>query len=399
MKFLRLWPALLGLSYAARPAWVLAQQVSPFRTAQTEFKDNAGNLNYVAPLQALHSLAANKARVDPDAYAQALATYNSFIGNVSSPAPSTASGPGAYQLVSPLPLIVSHAQAATVVIINEHHNQPGHRAFCQALLTELAPLGYRYFAVEALNPADTAINTRLFPIAASGFYTCEPTMGRLLRVAGAAGFQVIGHELTEAQEKEIADWRQRSNYRDSMQAVNILTVIRQHPQARLVALVGHDHVLEKEREGLKRMATYLRELGHLDPLTIDQTTPYWGAGPTPTEPRVLTKDGHTPVTTGFNGQLVDLQVIHPAKPSLLNGRPAWLASEAAGKPITAKIPAPFAGTQCLAQLYDAAEYKQYGDRAIPLDQYLVAARQKQVFLYALFPRQKVLVRYRPAELP
>lgn len=53
---------------------------------------------------------------------------------------------------------------ASVVLINEAHNQPDHRAYCRQLLRQLAPLGYRYCAVEALYPTETAINARKFPL-------------------------------------------------------------------------------------------------------------------------------------------------------------------------------------------------------------------------------------------
>ena len=367
---------------------------NPFRQAEKQLLDGKGNLNYVAPLR---TLLAGKAQFDPNAYGQALATYYSFVGQIS-PAPrSTSSRPGTYQLADPMPLIAARAKISRVVILNEDHTQPGHRAFCQELLPVLAPLGYHHFAVEALDPADKAINTRNYPLSSSGYYTREPTMGRLLRAARATGFEVFGHEITRGQEKEFTDWRQQSNYRDSMQAVNILAVMKKNPAAKIVVYVGHDHVLEREREGLKHMAAYLRKLGHFDPLTIDQTTPYYHAGPAPTTPRLLTTNGQVPTTTGFNAQLVDLQVIHP--PHVTPGnRPAWLATAAAGKLIKVPIPSPYAGTQCLAQLYDQGEYQRHGDQAIPLDQYFSAANQKQVRLYALFPKQRVVVKYRPANL-
>lgn len=393
MKILRLLlPALVGLMCLTQPgpAWA---QASPFQAADEQFKDRDGNLNYVAPLR---TLLAGKTQFDPDAYKQALATFYSFVGETSPAAQSPDSGPWAYKLADPTSFITSRANATRVVIINEDHTQPGHRAFSQELLRLLAPLGYRYLAVEALNPADMAINTRKYPISSTGYYTSEPTMGRLLRTASATGFQIFGHEITQAQEQEFADWRKRSQYRDSMQAVNILAVLTKNPQTKILVHVGHDHVLEKTRDDLKRMATYLRELGQLDPLTIDQTTPYRAAGPVPTTPRLLTTNGRIPVTVGFNAQLVDLQVVHPplANPG---SRPAWLTIAAADKLTQAAIPAPYAGTRCLAQLYDLAEYQKYGDRAVPLDQYLIAATQKQIQLYALFPKQRVVVKYRPAE--
>ena len=297
----------------------------------------------------------------------------------------------AYRLVAVAPLLAARARATSVVILNEAHNQPMHRAYCRQLLAQLAPLGYQYFAVEALDPDATGFNERKFPLSTTGFYTCEPSMGNLLRAAAETGFYVFGHELKSSQEKEFADWRQRSNYRDSMQAVNILAVLRAHPQAKLVALVGYDHVREKEAEGLKRLATYLRELGHLDPLTIDQTQPYPSASTN--SPLVLATAAGVPVVIGQYFQAVDMQVIHPPT-TWVNGRPSWLTS---GPAITTSIPAPYLGHPALAQLYDQTEYDQYGAQAIPLDQYLTTPTQQRVVLYPHKSARKTVVVYKLAE--
>jgi hypothetical protein len=127
----------------------------------------------VAPVQAL---LANKAAFDPDAYEQVLSTYYSFIGQGAPyapvPPPTTA-----YVLANADSLLLAGARATSVVIINEAHDHPAHRAYCAGLLQRLAPLGYRQFAVEALAPTDTAIYSRGYPLSASGFYTREPTYG------------------------------------------------------------------------------------------------------------------------------------------------------------------------------------------------------------------------------
>lgn len=366
-------------------------QISPFQLAGKQFLDSAKHLNYVAPLQALR---ANKAQFGSDtaensAYSQALATYYSFVGQLTAlPVPKAIP---AYRLVPAAPLLAARARATSVVILNEAHSQPRHRAYCRQLLAQLAPLGYHYFAVEALDPDATGLNERKFPLSTTGFYTCEPSMGNLLRAATETGFHVFGHELKASQEKDFADWRQRSNYRDSMQAVNILAVLRAHPQAKLVALVGYDHVREKEAEGLKRLATYLRELGHLDPLTIDQTQPYPSASTNP--PLVLATAAGAPVVMGQYYQVVDMQVIHPPT-AWVGGRPGWLATS---PPITAAIPAPYRGHPALAQLYDQAEYAHYGAQAIPLDQYLTTTAQQRVVLYPYKLARKTVVVYQSAE--
>jgi hypothetical protein len=394
MRIIRLSGILLGATLlagaaAAPPA---AAQVSPFQVASRQFMDSTGRLDYVAPLR---SLLAGKPQFDPERYAQALATYCSFVGHPTTAAPGPAAA-GPHVLAEAAPLLAERAQATRVVLLNEAHDQPAHRAYCGQLLRQLAPLGYTLFAVEALDPADTGINQRGFPISSSGFYTCEPTMGKLLRTARQGGFQLVSHEISASQEKEFEDWVRRSNYRDSVQAVNILAALRQHPQAKLVALVGHDHILEKERDGLKRLAAYLRELGSIDPLTIDQTQAYQPAAPQPW-PGLLTTDGRTPAVTGDNRGYVDVQIIHPPATAVL-GRPGWLFADPAARPVTARVPRPYARQRCLVQLYDRAEYRQYGARAVPLDQCLAGPGQRRVRLAGLAAGRRTVLHYQPAEL-
>ncbi|RZK51236.1 MAG: hypothetical protein EOO59_15325 [Hymenobacter sp.] len=199
--------------------------------------------------------------------------------------------------------------------------------------------------------------------------------------------------MKESQEKEIADWRQRSNYRDSLQAVNILAVLRAHPQAKIFAYVGYDHVREKADDGVKRLATYLHELGHINPLTIDQTLLYPSA--TGAGPLALTSASGTPAVVGLYSGSVDLQVVHPPV-AWVNNRPNWLATTA---PVVADIPPPYAGKPALAQLYDQAEYARYGAQAVPLDQYITTKDQRKVYLFPYQESRKTLINYKPAELP
>ena len=361
---------------------------NPFRLAEKLLLSPEGNLDYVAALRGL--AAANKQAFDSDMYSQVLETYNSFVGELTPVHASRLDAP--YALAEVGPLLVERARATSVVIINEAHNQPAHRAYCRQLLRQLAPLGYTFFAVEALSPADTGINKRKFPLSTSGFYTREPNMGKLLRAARVSGFYLFSHE---AQSKEFSDWKKDINYRDSMQAVNILAVLRKNPKAKIVALVGYDHVLEKERDGVKRLATYLHELGHLDPFTIDQTQAYRPAqGPPATRPMALVgRDGRL-ATIGERQGYVDMEVMHPPQ-TLVQGRPAWLAAVASDKLVTAPIPAAYAGRRCLAQLYDQQEYQQYGDQAIPLDQYFTEFSLKGIRLFGLDPGRATIIKYRP----
>jgi hypothetical protein len=384
--------SLLGVSSPNLATAQTAQQ-NPFRLAGTLMLSPDGNLDYVAPLRGL--AAANQKSFDSDMYRQVLETYNSFVGKLTPVQASPLAT--SYALAEVGPLLVERARTTSVVLINEAHNQPAHRAYCRQLLRQLAPLGYTLFSVEALSPGDTKINERKFPVAASGFYTCEPNMGKLLRAACESGFHVCSHEVTVAQNKEFSDWKEDINYRDSMQAVNMLAVLRKNPKAKIVALVGYDHVLEKERGGVKRLATYLHELGHLDPFTIDQTQAYRSAhGPPATRPLALVSRDGRPATIGERRGYVDLEVIHPPE-MLVQGRPAWLAAGASDKVFTTPIPVPYVGRRCLAQLYDQREYQQYGDKAIPLDQYLTTAQHQNTRLFGLASGRVSIIKYRLAD--
>lgn len=375
------------------PYLAIAQtaQQNPFQLAGQLLLDREGNLDYVAPLRGLAT--ADQQKFDSDIYSQALETYNSFVGKLTPVVPTRSTMP--YALAEVAPLLVTRARATSVVLINEAHNQPAHRAYCRQLLRQLAPLGYTFFAVEALNPTETAINERKFPLSSSGFYTCEPNMGKLLRAACESGFHVFSHE---AQNKEFSNWKKGINYRDSMQAVNILAVLHKNPKAKIVALVGYDHVIEKERGGVKRLATYLRELGHFDPFTIDQTQAYRPAQGRPaTKPMALVSCDGRLATIGERQGCVDMQIIHPAV-TLVQGRPAWLAAIAADELVTAPIPSRYTGRSCLAQLYDQLEYQKYSDKAIPLDQYIIGIQQQQARLFSLAAGRAVIIKYRPANL-
>ena len=68
----------------------------------------------------------------------------------------------------------------------------------------------------------------------------------------------------------------------------------------------------------------------------------------------------------------------------MQGRPTWLDA--------------IAGHRCLAQLYDQQEYQQYGDKAIPLDQYLTAPPFQKARLFGLDSGRATLIKYRPANL-
>lgn len=113
------------------------------------------------------------------------------------------------------------------------------------------------------------------------------------------------------------------------------------PSAKLVVLVGYDHVEEAPRarsDGKGEfywMAAELKRLSGVDPLTVEQTTFNPEAHPAleATEYRALLSrlvppdsvvlyQGSVPVVLGRYSRRVDLQVLHPPS-MMINGREAW----------------------------------------------------------------------------
>ena len=89
-----------------------------------------------------------------------------------------------YSARDALSAIASVASARQIVVINEEHRTPVHRAFTLQLLSRLYAEGFRYFAAETLFEADADLNTRKYPLQTSGFYISDPVYGDLVRTAG-----------------------------------------------------------------------------------------------------------------------------------------------------------------------------------------------------------------------
>lgn len=150
-----------------------------------------------------------------------------------------------------------------VVFLNELPYVPRDRAFAASLLAKLQPLGFSYLAIEGLDERDTSINTRGYPIRASGFYLNEPVFGELVRVANRLGYKLVSYDAPNTS----------GDARESEQAQRLVDrILRSDPKARIVVYASEHHIDEAGTiDGAKPMALRFRELTGIDPLTVDQT--------------------------------------------------------------------------------------------------------------------------------
>jgi hypothetical protein len=283
--------------------------------------------------------------------------------------------------------IVRAARGRQIVILNEAHHVPRHRAFGMLLALELRKLGFEYLAMETFAPDVESLARRGYPTVADGFYSDEPLFGDFIRQALRAGYRPIAYEQTWIAATESSDMVDRIESREEAQANNLVErVLKRDPGARLFVYVGYSHAYKgyQDMPGNRRtawMAERLRAKSGIDPLCIDQTSviePETGSRDralldaifaTRADDAVVLADRSTPAL--FNSPdpgRIDLQVFHrPSK--RVSGRPDWLAMGGYRKPraIQAKL-MPTSGRR-LVQAFLTGESAS----AVPVDQVLVTA--------------------------
>ncbi|MFI5151991.1 MAG: hypothetical protein ACHQET_01575 [Chitinophagales bacterium] len=214
-----------------------------------------------------------------------------------------------------------------VIMLNEAHNNPLHRAFTLSLLEDLFRKGYRYLALEMLNNFSNHQLDKLSPL--TGHYCTEPVAGELIRVALQIGYQLISYEDTLATSHS-------ASQRDSIQAANIYKVIQADPSAKILVHAGFGHIAENNMTmDYVPMAMAFKKISGIDPLTIDQTDMteysrfafgkyfydyYLEKFPITESSIALINDQPINPT---NSALYDLAVIHP-RTTYRDSRPTWL---------------------------------------------------------------------------
>jgi hypothetical protein len=152
-----------------------------------------------------------------------------------------------------------------IVIINEAHHNSFHRHFTSSLLEIFYENGFRYFGLETLENGkkrDSMLNSRKYPIRASGFYSQDPNFGNMLRKALKMGFNVFPYENTTGA---------INDQREVEQAMNIKKIIDKYPDEKFLIHCGFGHVMEGEfPSGMKALAERLKEYTGIDPLTVSQ---------------------------------------------------------------------------------------------------------------------------------
>ena len=229
--------------------------------------------------------------------------------------------------IDPIPKLVELARDHNVVMINEAHYKPIHRAFIGEFAEALTDLDFDHFGAETFGPKEflenyrnQSLNARGYPVVTDGTYTKEPVFGQLVETVLEAGYTLFAYEQIEP----IPEGAQSSvAHRDTGQAKNILHELGDDPDKKILIHAGYHHIREVP-SGLtetKWMAQYFTEMSGIDPLTINQTDCYsqsaYDAGlfgyamPVDIDGNPISSDGYD-------------VIIIPPKEAQFNGRPVWL---------------------------------------------------------------------------
>jgi hypothetical protein len=250
-----------------------------------------------------------------------------------------------------LQAIVAQARTRRVVLINEDHNVPMHRAFSQRLARELRKIGYTYLACETFDAGYPKAFPEGYARQKGGYFTRDPVFGGWIAEAIADGWQLVAYETLNSDPTMTIE--QRITARETGQASKLVErIFASDKNAKVLIHVGLGH-LDKGSGKLPSgaevafMGEHLRRMTGLDMLHVDQIrlyahpdqadeSPLYAralAKTTATAPFVLkSKDGSYAVLYGQKGR-VDMQVVFPRYAFHdQNGRPEWLATLAGRRP-------------------------------------------------------------------
>ena len=280
-----------------------------------------------------------------------------------------------------------------VIMINEAHNKPQHRAFMLSLLDDMYKKGFRYLAMEMLNNYSNHSLEKLTPL--TGDYSSEPVAGELIRTAIDMGFKLVSYEDTAANAHS-------ARQRDSIQALNIYKIILADSTARILVYGGYGHIAERNiSEEYIPMGMAFKKISGIDPLTIDQVNMTEGSDFaygkvfydaytqkfSLNSPSIALMDEQPVDVT--SSSLYDLCVIHP--PTIYkDSRPGWLNLNGRRQPLYIK---PSNKNTFLVQAY--YQFESFGSRpgqVIPADQTYIPTSKGNYLLY--LRRGKYIVMFR-----
>lgn len=158
-----------------------------------------------------------------------------------------------YERVDAKKIIYDQLKSCNIFLLNEAHHNSQHRAFLLSFLPNLRELGFTHIGFESLDKSDKDLITRNYPTNKSGYFIQEPLFGNIIRESLENGLTIFPYEaeMNDYKEPVLADTIlnremklifHEMNYRDSIQACNILQIFKNNPKAKIIIYGGYDHI-------------------------------------------------------------------------------------------------------------------------------------------------------------
>jgi hypothetical protein len=163
--------------------------------------------------------------------------------------------------INPRKYILDQAKKTSILIFNEAHYNPRNRVFVTSLLDSLSAIGYSIFAAETFSNTPSFRETQS-PSFATGYYSDQPQFGNMIRKAIKLGYTLLPYEDTTIKHVN----------REEEEAKNISNFLLKNPNSKIIIYCGYDHIYETPigKDSIRCMVSFLKELTHIDPLTVDQ---------------------------------------------------------------------------------------------------------------------------------
>ncbi len=291
--------------------------------------------------------------------------------------------------------IVFIAPQYKVIMLNEAYNKPLHRAFAFSLLDDLYKRGFRYLAMEMLNPRPDQDLTVLTQH--TGLETSEPVAGEMIRYAIDRGFNLVAYDDPSASQHTARET-------DSIRAANLYAVIKKDTSAKIFVYAGYGHIAESTTDpDFIPMGMAFKKISGIDPLTIDQTDmtevsnfaygrAFYNAylEKFPISSPSIALDNDEPVN--FTGtKLYDLTIVHP-KTTFRDSRPTWLALDGRRQPVYVKSSSTGKDVFFVQAFYQFESLKSVPGHVVPADQTWLVSPKGNYLLY--LRRGKYIVIFR-----
>ncbi|MGC1303529.1 MAG: hypothetical protein WA840_14255 [Caulobacteraceae bacterium] len=280
-----------------------------------------------------------------------------------------------------------------IVMINEAHHVPRHRAFSAALALRLREEGFNWFLAEAFAPAISRLTPNTPVKRGMGTYINDPVFAEGLRRLRDAGYRFAAYDYPDSNTPLARpDMSTEMNGREASAAWHIKALLDREPQARIIVHVGFGHIGKHptvvDGKPLTLLGERLQEVTGVTPFCIDQTycSPHSEPGLDyiylqktiarfqPTEPVLLRLTGGAPL--GVAAYMNDETVLHPRFEDAF-GRPGWRSRLEGVKPI--RVDLKLAQARRCVMLH-ALSRAEAGSEAVPSDTLVIQPEMGEAYL-------------------